>query len=184
MILLIDNNDSFTFNVVQLIKKCCAIPVVVRNCNELEISEVEKFDYIIFSPGPGVPKDYPIMFEVLKKYGNSKPILGICLGHQAICEYFGGSLRNLREVIHGYESEVECNYNSVLFKGLNNLTVGRYHSWVVDKLPDCLRVTASCDNLIMAIEHKSLPIFGVQFHIESYITKRGEDILKNFLNVR
>lgn len=183
MVLLIDNNDSFTYNVVQLLRSVSDTEISVRRADELQGSDAERFDHIIFSPGPGLPDDFPIMREVLKRYDSSKSILGICLGHQAICQYYGGKLRNMSDVRHGVESELVCQPTSVLFRGVRSMRVGRYHSWVVDSLPEDLWVTATDSRgEIMGVEHTSKRVYGVQFHPESYITEDGSAIFKRFLS--
>lgn len=182
MILLIDNNDSFTHNVLQLLQRVTTQTIHLRRGVEINIAEVEQYSHIIFSPGPGLPADFPIMAQVLQRYDTSKSILGICLGHQAICQYYGGTLSNLARVVHGQATRVKCDPESILFHGVESMVVGRYHSWVVQRLPDLLRVTATDDSaLIMAVEHTSKRVYGVQFHPESYITKQGETILRNFI---
>lgn len=182
MILLIDNNDSFTYNVVELLKKVTPTPIHVKKGTELRCREAAQYDHILFSPGPGLPDDFPIMREILEQYDATKPILGICLGHQAICQYYGGTLINLPEVAHGVESEIRCNPESLLFRNIHTLRVGRYHSWAAASLPDTLRITATdSSGLIMGMEHVSKRIYGIQFHPESYITQNGEQILRNFI---
>lgn len=183
MILLIDNDDSFTYNVVQLLRKVSKKPIAVQRGCETRISDAARYHHIIFSPGPGLPNDFPIMKDILERYDSTKSILGICLGHQAICQYYGGTLRNLPHVVHGVASDLICQPASVLFKGISSMTVGRYHSWVADSLPDVLRVTATDEaGLIMGVEHTAKRVYGIQFHPESYITQEGATILQNFLH--
>lgn len=182
MILLIDNNDSFTYNVAELIKAATNIPLDIRRTKEIDITEIANYSHIILSPGAGIPDDFPIMKHILSVYDNQKSILGICLGHQAICEYYGAEIFNLDNVFHGIESEIDCDNTSILFHKIDNMTVGRYHSWSVKNTPAELRITAKDKNgTIMAIEHISKKVFGVQFHPESYITKGGVQIIKNFI---
>lgn len=183
MILLIDNNDSFTYNVAELIRQTTDQSLVIVKSDKADIEKVEMYDTIIFSPGPSLPDDFPIMKQILRRYDNSKRILGICLGHQAICEYYGARLTNLNTVLHGVESELRCDPCSVLFYGLPSITVGHYHSWVVTELPPTLKITATDqDGIVMAVEHKTKNVFGLQFHPESYITRKGKQIFKNFIN--
>lgn len=182
MILLIDNNDSFTYNIVELVRQITAQRLVVIKSSEVVVEDVKLYDTIIFSPGPGLPDDFPIMKQILGRYDNSKRILGICLGHQAICEYYGARLTNLDMVLHGVESEIRCDPQSILFDGLSSATVGRYHSWAATGIPPVLKITAADESgTVMAVEHKTKNIYGVQFHPESYITKEGKLILKKFI---
>lgn len=180
---IIDNYDSFTYNLVQ---QCRAFT------NDIEVFKNDKIDYdavnqsthIVLSPGPGIPCEANDLIKVIKDYNQSKPILGVCLGHQAIGEFFGSSLKNLDTVHHGIKSEIHLS-KSRLFSGISNqIDVGRYHSWVISDINHApeLRVTATdSDAEIMAIEHKNLPIYGVQFHPESVLTPLGINIIKNFL---
>lgn len=184
MILLVDNNDSFTYNILQLLRAVAADRrVVVCRSQDVASEEVGAFDHIIFSPGPGSPDDFPVMHDILSKYDSAKSILGICLGHQAICQHYGAQLKNLDEVCHGQSSNIRCDCRSLLFDGVEQMTVGRYHSWVAQALPKELRITA-VDQMgtVMAVEHLSKRIYGVQFHPESYMTKGGDIILRNFIN--
>ena len=162
-ILLIDNYDSFTYNLVQYLEELTSDKVdVVRN-DKISLEEVDEYDTIVLSPGPGLPKDAGIMPEVLKKYHSSKKILGVCLGHQAIIEAFGGEIRNLKTVFHGVATKMKQTENkSILFEGVpQEYVAGRYHSWcgIVDKMPEQLEIT-SVDETgeIMALQHKSLPV--------------------------
>lgn len=185
-IVLIDNYDSFTYNLVHLIEKVTdIIPVVIRN-DEVTIEELGKYDFIVLSPGPGVPSEAGKLNEIIKKYYITKPIFGVCLGLQAIVEVFGGVIENLETVYHGVSTEIDIiDKNSKIFKNLNtNLMVGRYHSWVASftDFPPEFKITAvDKDNKIMAIEHQSFPIYAVQFHPESILTPNGEQILRNVL---
>lgn len=185
MILLIDNYDSFSYNVFQLVGSVTEDMKVIRN-DELTIEEIKALepDAVILSPGPGRPENAGVCEDVVKEI--NVPILGICLGHQAICEALGGKVTYAKQLMHGKQSVAEVDNESPLFKGLDkNITVGRYHSLCADAdtLPDCLKVTArTADGEIMAVEHKEKPIYGLQFHPESVLTPNGLDILKNFLN--
>lgn len=188
MILLIDNYDSFSYNLYQQAAAIEPDMQVVRN-DALTISEIEGLNpsHIILSPGPGYPKDAGICEEVVKKLGGSIPILGVCLGHQAICEAFGGRIEHAQQLMHGKQSIVEVDNNEPLFKGLPKKTmVARYHSLVAapDSLPDCLKVISRDERgEIMAVRHKTKPIYGVQFHPESILTPQGTTIMQNFLKM-
>lgn len=187
-ILVIDNYDSFTFNVVQYLWSITGIkPDVVRN-DAITVEEVNQWDVIILSPGPGLPSDAGIMPAVIKEYFDKKPILGICLGHQAIGEAFGAELANLSTVFHGVSSTISAVQGTdKLFEGLPpSFEVGRYHSWVVknEELPNVLEVLSfDEEGQIMAMKHKYFPVYGVQFHPESIMTPFGKKMLENFLNL-
>jgi anthranilate synthase component 2 len=185
-ILVLDNYDSFTYNLVHYIEDITGVSVDVFRNNMIAIGEVEKYEYIILSPGPGLPKDAGIMPELLKRYSSSKKILGICLGHQAIVESEGGSLYNLDKVYHGIATNVRVDTKHKMFKGLNeNLAVGRYHSWAVKKedLPTSLEVIAEDENkVIMGVQHKKHEVTGVQFHPESILTPEGKAMIKRWLS--
>ena len=185
-ILVFDNYDSFTYNLVHLVEKILHSRVTVVRNDEIPLEKVKAFDKIILSPGPGVPSEAGLLLPLIKEYASSKSILGVCLGHQAIGEAFGGSLINLDTVYHGVATDAHITVPSApLFKGLpSTISVGRYHSWIVDDqtLPADLEVTALDDNgFIMAMQHQSLDVMGVQFHPESVLTPVGETILKNWL---
>ncbi len=183
MILIIDNNDSFTYNIVDLLREICSEEIYVKCSLSMSPNEAEEYSHIIFSPGPGLPEEFPVMGQILELYGRSKAILGICLGHQAICVHYGGSLKNLPQIAHGSESVISCESSSVLFNGVEQMIVGRYHSWAADHVPEMLRVTArDSEGVVMAVEHIKYSVFGVQFHPESYITRDGISILRNFVN--
>ena len=188
MILLIDNYDSFSYNLVQLAGSLRQDVKVVRN-DVLTVEEVEALspERIILSPGPGYPKDAGICEEVVSRLGGSNPILGVCLGHQAICEAFGGRIEHAQQLMHGKQSEVTVDPAEPLFTGLpEKVKVARYHSLVAapDVLPDCLKVISRDERgEIMAVRHRTMPIYGVQFHPESILTPQGTVIMKNFLNV-
>ena len=183
-VLIIDNEDSFSYNLKHYVSQFSEFVDVVRS-DKLEIENVAKYHKIIFSPGPGLPKEYPILTKVLKVYGAHKSILGVCLGQQAIVEYFGGKLENLSEVKHGVSSELHHHNNCNLFANLNNIfNVGLYHSWVVskDSFPSELEVTAvNSEGLIMAIKHREFDIKSLQFHPESILTENGLQIIENWL---
>lgn len=183
-LLILDNYDSFTYNIVHAVRELGVEPAVCRN-DKITLDEVDNFDKIIISPGPGIPSEAGILPRLLERYAGSKPILGVCLGHQAIGECFGAKLRNLPEVYHGIKSQISITVPDYIFAGLpDRIDVGRYHSWVVDKnnLPDCLEVTAvSDDGEIMAMRHRTLDVRGVQFHPESILTPMGLTIIDNWL---
>lgn len=182
---IIDNYDSFTYNLSHLIKELGAEVDVVRN-DKFHLSDLEQYDKIVLSPGPGIPSEAGLLLDVIRYYAGRKPMLGVCLGHQAIGEVFGAKLTNLSEVFHGVATEGTNLRNDDLFSGVpEHFTMGRYHSWVVDTdaLPDCLEVTAlSAEGQIMALRHKTHDIHGIQFHPESVLTPDGRTILANFLN--
>ena len=154
--------------------------------DQFEMSELEKFDKIVLSPGPGIPSEAGLLLKVIETYKDKKPILGVCLGHQAIGEYFGAKLTNLSDVYHGVQTPAKIVVDDYIFRNLpNEILVGRYHSWVVDNanLPSCLEVTAtSPEGYIMAIRHKTFDIRGIQFHPESVLTPEGKNIISNFIN--
>ena len=183
-LLILDNYDSFTYNIVHAVRSLGIEPIVRRN-DCITLDEIEAFDKIIISPGPGIPSEAGILPALLERYAESKPILGICLGHQAIGQRFGARLRNLSHVYHGIRSDITVTCHDYIFDGLPAIIeVGRYHSWVIDRegLPACLEVTAvSPDGEIMAIRHRSLDIRGVQFHPESILTPQGQVLISNWL---
>ena len=183
-IAIIDNYDSFTYNLSHIVKESGADVAVFRN-DRFRMDELENFDKILLSPGPGIPKEAGLLLDVIRTYAGKKPILGICLGEQAIGEAFGGHLTNLKEVFHGIQSTVRLTVPDYLFRGLpDEISVGRYHSWVVDagNLPDYLEATAiSLEGHIMALRHKTLDIRGIQFHPESVLTPDGKQIMQNWL---
>ena len=183
-IVIIDNYDSFTYNLSHLVKELGAEVTVVRN-DQFALPELEAYDKIILSPGPGIPSEAGLLLDVIKTYAGKKPMLGVCLGHQAIGECFGAQLTNLSEVFHGVATEGTQFGNDPIFAGLpQRITMGRYHSWVVSKdgLPSCLEITAESDEgQIMALRHKEYDIHGIQFHPESVLTPEGRKIISNFL---
>lgn len=185
-VLVFDNYDSFTYNIVQIVKDLGHEVDVYRN-DRISLEEVDKYDKIILSPGPGLPSEAGILLDLIKTYAERKSIFGVCLGEQAIGEVFGAKLTNLSEVYHGVSSKVNIiEKDEYIFKGLpETIDAGRYHSWVVDKegLPDELEITAeSEDGLIMGLRHKKYDVRGVQFHPESVLTPKGIEIIRNFLN--
>ena len=184
-ILVIDNYDSFTYNLVHYLEDLDCEVTVKRN-DKLLIEEVEAFDKIVLSPGPGIPDEAGLLKEIIETYAPTKSILGVCLGQQAIGEVFGGSLENLDNVYHGVATNVTQSVDDeVLFKGLDKtFEVGRYHSWVVSiDLPDSLEATSFDENgQIMSLRHKVYDVKGVQYHPESVLTPNGKTILKNWVN--
>ena len=183
-VVIIDNYDSFTYNLSHLVKRLGANVTVYRN-DQFSISQLKVFDKIILSPGPGIPSEAGLLLDVIKSYAGQKPILGVCLGHQAIGEVFGATLTNLSDVYHGVATEGTQFGTDPIFNGLpRRIVMGRYHSWVVsrDGFPDCLEITAeSDDGQIMALCHRNYNIHGIQFHPESVLTPDGETIIKNWL---
>ena len=183
-IVIIDNYDSFTYNLSHLVKELGAEVTVVRN-DQFALPELEAYDKIILSPGPGIPSEAGLLLDVIKTYAGKKPMLGVCLGHQAIGECFGAELTNLSEVFHGVATEGTQFGNDPIFAGLpQRITMGRYHSWVVSKedLPSCLEITAESDEgQIMALRHREYDIHGIQFHPESVLTPEGRKIIENFI---
>ena len=183
-IVIIDNYDSFTYNLSHLLKELGAEVDVVRN-DKFELKDLEQYDKIVLSPGPGIPSEAGLLLDVIRTYAGRKPILGVCLGHQAIGEVFGASLENLKEVYHGVQTEGTQLGNDYIFEGLpERVMMGRYHSWVVakDSVPECLEVTVmSDDGEIMAMRHRQYDIHGIQFHPESVLTPEGKTIVGNFL---
>ena len=183
-VVIIDNYDSFTYNLSHLVKELGAEVTVLRN-DQFSLDEIEKFSKIILSPGPGIPSEAGLLLDVIREYAGKKPILGVCLGHQAIGEAFGGRLENLSDVFHGVATPCHLTTDDPLFSGIDkDFIVGRYHSWVVSKdgFPDCLEVTAVSDEgQIMAMKHKKLNVRGIQFHPESVLTPDGKKMLQNWL---
>ena len=183
-IVIIDNYDSFTYNLSHLIKSLGAEVDVVRN-DQFELSDLEPYSKIVLSPGPGIPSEAGLLLDVIRTYAGKKPILGVCLGHQAIGEVFGAKLENLSDVFHGVATPCHIIADDPIFSGLDrDITVGRYHSWVVSQegLPECLEVTAVSDEgQIMALRHKTLNVRGIQFHPESVLTPDGRKMIQNIL---
>ncbi len=183
-ILVIDNYDSFTYNLVHYLEDLNCEVTVYRN-DEFDIDEIAIFDKIVLSPGPGIPDEAGLLKAVIAKYASTKSILGVCLGQQAIGEVFGGTLSNLDKVHHGVATMVKTSVDDeLLFEGLGNeFEVGRYHSWVVDaELPEVLEATSSDENgQVMSLRHKTFDVRGVQFHPESVLTPNGKKILENWI---
>ena len=189
MILLIDNYDSFSYNLYQLIGSVRADIKVIRN-DELTLDEIDELDvdYIFLSPGPKRPEDAGVCIDVVKKYAGKIPIMGVCLGHQAICTAFGGVVSYAKELMHGKTSIAAIDNECAVFKDMpDKIRVARYHSLAAlrDRLPACLRVTAETeDGEVMAVEHTKYPVYGIQFHPESVLTPDGKKIIENFLKVK
>ena len=185
-IVIIDNYDSFTYNLSHLVKELGADVTVFRN-DKFLLNEIEQYDKIILSPGPGIPSEAGLLLDVIRTYRGRKPMLGVCLGHQAIGEVFGARLTNLSTVYHGVATEGTQYGNDPIVRGMpKRIIMGRYHSWVVDStsLPECLEVTAmSDDGYIMALRHRHYDIHGIQFHPESVLTPEGRQIVKNWLEL-
>jgi len=185
-VLILDNYDSFTYNLFHYLKGFTSDVTVKRN-DEISVEEVDTYSHLVISPGPGLPKDAGILTEILSRYSDSKPILGICLGLQAIVEHVGGKLYNQKNVKHGLQEEIQLlKTESGLFKDFNpSINVGLYHSWAAQKesLPEEIEITAEGKTgVIMALEHKTLPISAVQFHPESILTPQGKQIIKNWID--
>ena len=190
-IVIIDNYDSFTYNLAHLIKELGAEVTVYRN-DEPEVQALidnadnVEFDKIVLSPGPGIPSEAGLLLDVIRTFAGKKPMLGVCLGHQAIGEVFGGQLTNLSDVFHGVATEGTQFGNDPIFAGLpKRIVMGRYHSWVVSKdgFPSCLEITAESDEgQVMALRHKEYDIHGIQFHPESVLTTEGKTMIGNWLN--
>lgn len=190
-ILVFDNYDSFTYNLVHMVEKIIHGKVTVARNDKIELSDIDKFDKIILSPGPGLPEESGLLLPLIKEYAPTKSILGVCLGQQAIAQSFGGSLVNLKTVYHGVATTINVNNQRVqpkndVFKNLPSvLEVGRYHSWIVNKddFPVELEITAEDENgYIMGLRHKKFDVQGMQFHPESVLTPDGEMMMRNWLN--
>ena len=184
-IVIIDNYDSFTYNLAHLVKSLGAAVTVLRN-DRFALEDLAAFDKIILSPGPGIPSEAGLLLDVIRTYAGRKPILGVCLGHQAIGEVFGGHLENLSDVFHGVATEGRQTGTDPIFRGLpERIVMGRYHSWVVSRenFPDCLEITAVSDEgQIMALRHRTFDIHGIQFHPERVLTPDGATLLRYWLN--
>ena len=184
-IVIIDNYDSFTYNLSHLVKELGAEVSVFRN-DKFQMQQLDAFDKIILSPGPGIPSEAGLLLDAIRNYAGRKPILGVCLGHQAIGEVFGAKLKNLNSVFHGIATPATIIQNDYIFDHLpQTLEVGRYHSWIVSKdaLPDCLEITSESDEgYIMSLRHKQFDIRGIQYHPESVLTPQGREIINNWLN--
>lgn len=191
-LLVFDNYDSFTYNLVHLVEKILHQKVDVFRNDQIALDDVERYDRIILSPGPGIPEEAGLLLPLIRRYAARKSILGVCLGHQAIAEAFGGKLTNLKQVYHGIATPIEqksvsFEKDNAVFKGLpKKLEVGRYHSWVADdaSFPAELEVTSrDADGYIMGLQHKTYDVQGVQFHPESVLTPDGEKMLRNWLQM-
>lgn len=186
-LLIVDNYDSFTYNLYHLVREIGGYDIEVQRNDKIVLEEVEHFDKIILSPGPGIPEEAGLLLPIIREYASRKSILGVCLGHQAIGEVFGGKLENLSQVYHGIQDPVDLIGNDPIFDRLNRrILVGRYHSWVIsDKdFPEALEITAiSKEKQIMAIRHKAYDVHGIQFHPESILTPQGRIIIENFLAI-
>jgi anthranilate synthase component 2 len=185
-ILLLDNYDSFTYNLLHLVEESGLANVTVIRNDKISLDKIKFYDKIILSPGPGLPKDAGIMPKLIEQYAKEKQILGVCLGHQAIAEAFGGTLFNLSNVLHGVYSPINIiDKNEVLFRNIpQNCHIGHYHSWAVssETLPECLKITAVAqDGIIMAMRHREYDICGVQFHPESVLTEYGITMITNWI---
>jgi len=183
-ILLIDNYDSFTYNLYQLLTEAGARVDVVRN-DQFDIRLPTEYDKIVLSPGPGIPDEAGLLKQVIARYAAEKPILGVCLGEQAIGEVFGAQLINLDHVFHGVQTPAHIVADDYIFRNIpKEISVGRYHSWVVSRedLPPCLEITALSDEgQIMALKHRTLDVHGIQFHPESILTPKGRQMIENFI---
>jgi anthranilate synthase component 2 len=185
-VLVIDNYDSFTYNLVHMLEACNGTHVTVKRNNQLTFADVDGFSHVVLSPGPGIPSEAGLMPEIVREFAPRKNILGVCLGHQCIGEVFGAKLHNLASPIHGKARDIEILDDSQpLFKGLpKRVSVGRYHSWVVakDSIPESLVVTAVDDaQEVMALRHRQYAVQGVQFHPESILTEMGKQMLENWI---
>ncbi|MEI7522692.1 MAG: aminodeoxychorismate/anthranilate synthase component II [Mariniphaga sp.] len=184
-ILVIDNYDSFTYNLVHALKKFEGVTVEVKRNDDLAEGEPDQYDKIVFSPGPGLPEEAGQMPSVIRNYAGKKPMLGVCLGHQAIGESFGGRLENMNDVLHGIATPITVVAKSYLFESLpETFDAGRYHSWIVEResLPAVLEITSlDQEGRIMSFQHREFDIQGVQFHPESILTPIGEKILENWV---
>lgn len=182
-LIIIDNYDSFTYNLVHYLEPYCNEVLVFRNDN-ISYDQITNKHKILLSPGPGLPNDNKELLKVIEKYYRTNYMLGICLGFQAIGQYFGASLFNLEKVRHGIQTNLQVLNHENLFKDLpSNFLIGHYHSWIIKNIPDILKVSAvDYENNAMAFKHKDLNIYGIQFHPESILTENGQQILKNWIN--
>ena len=185
-IIIIDNYDSFTYNLVHAIRKISGEDVKVVRNDEVTLEELEDFDKIVLSPGPGLPSESGLLIPVIREFASRKSILGVCLGHQAIGEVFGGKLLNMNKVLHGIATPINViSRSTTLFDGMpDQFEAGRYHSWIVDNdgFPECLEITSvDNENRIMSLRHKEFQVEGVQFHPESVLTPLGEKLIENWL---
>jgi len=187
-VLIIDNYDSFTYNLVHAVTQLTHESPSVRRNDKISMDEIESFSHLILSPGPGLPKEAGSLLQIISTFAERKPILGVCLGHQAIVEAFGGSLINLDHVFHGVSAQLQITkLDEQIYSGMTDLfTAARYHSWVAnsDDLPDDLEVNCiDSEQRIMGVTHKKYPVKGVQFHPESFLTNQGYKIFRNFLKI-
>lgn len=187
-VLLIDNNDSFTYNIIETIRSVCSDKWQIVRSEVLDIGMLGRFTHIVISPGPMTPSDFPILSDVICRcYDDNKPLLGVCLGHQAIGEYFGARLVQMPSVVHGQRRRITIDSTSLIYRGLPSvIEVGLYHSWAIDytSLPDTLQATgATAEHCLMSLQHKDKHIYGIQFHPESFMTPDGSRILSNFINI-
>ena len=186
-ILLIDNYDSFTYNLMHYLEYSgkCTVHIFRNDC--IDVDAIKNYDSIVISPGPGLPNDAGCLMQVLEQYHNTKKILGVCLGHQAIAEFFGATLYNLKQVYHGVATEININSKDILYQNIpNKIRVGRYHSWAVssENLPNDLEVTATdSSSIIMSLNHKKYNIKSVQFHPESILTEYGLQLIENWKRI-
>jgi anthranilate synthase component 2 len=184
-LLIFDNYDSFTYNLVHLVKELRYRDIEVHRNDRISLDEIERFDKIILSPGPGIPSEAGLLLPLIRRFAPQKSILGVCLGHQAIAEAYGGNLINLQDVYHGVATPVRIVSDHRIFNGLpETIEVGRYHSWIADKnaFPDELEITAvDSEGQVMALRHKSWDVHGVQFHPESVLTPLGKEMVKGFI---
>ena len=185
-ILLLDNYDSFTYNIAQILEQSNLCDFEIIKNDKISLKQVSKYDKIILSPGSGIPSEAGKMPEIIEYFYNKKSFLGICLGMQALAEFFGATIYNMNKVFHGTKENIKIlNYDDIFSNSKDTQNVGLYHSWAVSKnnFPNCLKITAiSQNNIIMAIKHKTLPIYGLQFHPESFITSNGKIIIENWLS--
>ncbi|MBV7388210.1 anthranilate synthase component II [Pasteurellaceae bacterium TAE3-ERU1] len=186
-VLLVDNHDSFSYNLVDLLKRLPLDALHVCKTEDLSAQAMDQFSHILISPGPDVPRAYPQLYDFLAHFHTQKVILGVCLGHQTLCDFFGARLYNLSAVRHGQVGQLRTLAPSPLFKNLpQSFKIGLYHSWAIarESLPPAL-VPIACDqhDVLMAAQHRTLPLFGVQFHPESFISEHGQQLLHNWLNV-
>jgi anthranilate synthase component 2 len=186
-ILIFDNYDSFTYNLVHVVKELGYRNVEIHRNDRIALDTVERFDKIILSPGPGIPSEAGLLLPLIRQYAATKSILGVCLGHQAIAEAFGGRLINLENVYHGVATPIMITGSDRLFRGLpDTIEAGRYHSWIVSKedFPPVLEITAQdATGQTMALKHRTLDVHGLQFHPESVLTPQGKEIIKNYLEI-
>lgn len=184
-IIIIDNRDSFTYNLYQIFDEHPLCNIHIVQSDQVQLDDLEAYDQLVLSPGPDVPRAYPILFDIIARFENSKPILGVCLGHQAIGEYYGAQLYNVDQVFHGQTRFLQLMTSDLLFHNIPNQTpIGLYHSWALaqQNFPETLEITAlSNDQVIMAFRHQTKNVRGIQFHPESYITLMGRQMLANWI---